>query len=44
MEFKYDNRILKPGYTSCLGCGEALAMRLVALVGQEMYEDLIANH
>ena len=30
MEFQYDNRILKPGYTSCLGCGEALAMRLVA--------------
>ena len=29
MEFNYDNRILKPGYTSCLGCGEALAMRLV---------------
>ena len=29
MEFKYDGRILKPGYTSCLGCGEALAMRLV---------------
>ncbi|MCX5656493.1 MAG: thiamine pyrophosphate-dependent enzyme [Planctomycetota bacterium] len=30
MEFKYTDRILKPGYTSCLGCGEALAMRLVA--------------
>jgi pyruvate ferredoxin oxidoreductase beta subunit len=30
VEFKYDGRILKPGYTSCLGCGEALAMRLVA--------------
>jgi len=29
VEFNYDNRILKPGYTSCLGCGEALAMRLV---------------
>jgi pyruvate ferredoxin oxidoreductase beta subunit len=30
VEFKYTDRILKPGYTSCLGCGEALAMRLVA--------------
>jgi pyruvate ferredoxin oxidoreductase beta subunit len=29
VEFKYTDRILKPGYTSCLGCGEALAMRLV---------------
>jgi len=23
------NRVLKPGYTSCVGCGEALAMRIV---------------
>jgi pyruvate ferredoxin oxidoreductase beta subunit len=30
VEFKYTDRVLKPGYTSCLGCGEALAMRLVA--------------
>ena len=30
MEFNYRDRVLKPGYTSCLGCGEALAMRLVA--------------
>jgi pyruvate ferredoxin oxidoreductase beta subunit len=29
VEFNYDARVLKPGYTSCLGCGEALAMRLV---------------
>ncbi|MCX5683808.1 MAG: thiamine pyrophosphate-dependent enzyme [Planctomycetota bacterium] len=29
MEFNYADRVLKPGYTSCLGCGEALAMRLV---------------
>jgi pyruvate ferredoxin oxidoreductase beta subunit len=29
VEFNYADRILKPGYTSCLGCGEALAMRLV---------------
>ena len=29
MEFNYADRILKPGYTSCLGCGEARAMRLV---------------
>jgi pyruvate ferredoxin oxidoreductase beta subunit len=29
VEFDYSNRILKPGYTSCMGCGEALAMRLV---------------
>ena len=30
MEFNYADRVLKPGYTSCMGCGEALAMRLVA--------------
>jgi pyruvate ferredoxin oxidoreductase beta subunit len=30
VEFNYSNRVLKPGYTSCMGCGEALAMRLVA--------------
>jgi pyruvate ferredoxin oxidoreductase beta subunit len=30
VEFNYSDRVLKPGYTSCLGCGEALAMRLVA--------------
>ena len=30
VEFNYTDRVLKPGYTSCLGCGEALAMRLVA--------------
>ncbi len=29
-QFDYTDRILKPGYTSCLGCGEALAMRIVA--------------
>lgn len=29
VEFNYDDRVLKPGYTSCMGCGEALAMRLV---------------
>ena len=28
MKFDYSNRVLKPGYTSCMGCGEALAMRL----------------
>ena len=28
--FDYSDRVLKPGYTSCLGCGEALAMRIVA--------------
>ena len=28
--FDYTDRVLKPGYTSCLGCGEALAMRIVA--------------
>jgi pyruvate ferredoxin oxidoreductase beta subunit len=30
VEFNYADRVLKPGYTSCMGCGEALAMRLVA--------------
>lgn len=30
MKFDYSDRVLKPGYTSCLGCGEALAMRIVA--------------
>jgi pyruvate ferredoxin oxidoreductase beta subunit len=30
VEFNYTDRVLKPGYTSCMGCGEALAMRLVA--------------
>jgi len=30
VKFDYTDRVLKPGYTSCLGCGEALAMRLVA--------------
>ena len=30
MKFNYADRVLKPGYTSCMGCGEALAMRLVA--------------
>jgi pyruvate ferredoxin oxidoreductase beta subunit len=30
MTFDYTDRVLKPGYTSCLGCGEALAMRIVA--------------
>jgi pyruvate ferredoxin oxidoreductase beta subunit len=29
VKFDYSNRVLKPGYTSCMGCGEALAMRLV---------------
>ena len=29
MKFDYSDRVLKPGYTSCMGCGEALAMRLV---------------
>ena len=24
MEFDYSDRVLKPGYTSCMGCGEAL--------------------
>jgi len=28
--FDYSDRVLKPGYTSCLGCGEALSMRIVA--------------
>ena len=28
--FDYSDRVLKPGYTSCLGCGEALVMRIVA--------------
>jgi len=28
--FDYSDRVLVPGYTSCLGCGEALAMRTVA--------------
>jgi len=28
--FDYSDRVLVPGYTSCLGCGEALAMRIVA--------------
>ena len=28
--FDYTDRVLKPGYTSCLGCGEALVMRIVA--------------
>jgi len=27
--FDYSDRVLTPGYTSCLGCGEALAMRIV---------------
>ena len=30
MEFDYSDRVLVPGYTSCLGCGEVLAMRIVA--------------
>jgi len=30
VKFDYSDRILVPGYTSCLGCGEALAMRIVA--------------
>jgi len=30
VEFDYSDRVLVPGYTSCLGCGEALAMRIVA--------------
>jgi pyruvate ferredoxin oxidoreductase beta subunit len=30
VEFDYSDRIMVPGYTSCMGCGEALAMRLVA--------------
>jgi len=30
VNFDYADRVLKPGYTSCMGCGEALAMRLVA--------------
>jgi len=30
VKFNYADRVLKPGYTSCMGCGEALAMRLVA--------------
>jgi len=30
VEFDYTDRVLKPGYTSCLGCGEALVMRIVA--------------
>jgi len=29
VKFDYTDRVLKPGYTSCMGCGEALAMRLV---------------
>jgi len=30
VKFDYSDRVLVPGYTSCLGCGEALAMRIVA--------------
>jgi pyruvate ferredoxin oxidoreductase beta subunit len=29
VKFDYTDRVLKPGYTSCVGCGEALAMRIV---------------
>jgi pyruvate ferredoxin oxidoreductase beta subunit len=29
VKFDYSDRILKPGYTSCMGCGVALAMKLV---------------
>jgi pyruvate ferredoxin oxidoreductase beta subunit len=29
VKFDYSDRVLKPGYTSCMGCGEALAMRTV---------------
>jgi pyruvate ferredoxin oxidoreductase beta subunit len=29
VNFDYSDRVLKPGYTSCMGCGEALAMKLV---------------
>ena len=28
--FDYSDRVLVPGYTSCMGCGEAMAMRIVA--------------
>ena len=38
MEFDYSNRVLKPGYTSCVGCGEALAMRIVTqALGKKTY-------
>jgi len=30
VKFDYSDRVLVPGYTSCPGCGEALAMRIVS--------------